>query len=51
MDVVGTSIGIAGLALLFFHVGKDAFKLLSTMKDMVGDAKLVKTLVKVERQR
>jgi hypothetical protein len=50
MDV-GTSVGLASLALQFFHVGKEAFKLLSAAKDMSGDAKLLKTLVKIERQR
>jgi len=51
MEIAGGTIGTVGLALQFFHVGKITFRLLSTMRDMVGDAKRIKTLVRVERMR
>lgn len=44
-------LGITGLALQFFHVGKEAFRLLDSMRDLTGSAKTLKILIKVEMQR
>lgn len=51
MEAVGVAIGSVSLAIQFYQVGKGAFRLLSGIKATSGDSRLLKTLIKVQRQR